>query len=152
MDSLRNYHPALRLSTGLRGTPILSGTSCWWASKPPWPPKVTTKERNSGVLTKGVPLILTDGLRDVESEVPGDGGWGVVVFDVRASFNFSWQRETGNQTLMRRQPCLGQFLVSAQRNWAVFCPEERDWFHFRPGDTYSLDKAVTLTPKSKVYS
>lgn len=40
----------------------------------PRPPKVTARERNSGVLTQGVPLILADGLRDVEGEVPGDGG------------------------------------------------------------------------------
>lgn len=32
------------------------------------------KARNSAVLTQGVPLVLPDGLRDVESEVPWDGG------------------------------------------------------------------------------
>lgn len=42
--------------------------------QPPCPPKVTAKERDSGVLTKSMPLILADGLRDVEGEVPGDGG------------------------------------------------------------------------------
>lgn len=43
-------------------------------SQPPRSPKVTAKERNSGVLTQGVPLVLADGLGDVVGEVPGDGG------------------------------------------------------------------------------
>lgn len=90
-----------------------------------------------------MPLILTYGLRDVESEVPGDGGGGVVVFDVRAPFDFSWQRGTGNQILMRQQPRVGSLCDP------FFCPGKRDWFYIEPGDTYSLYRAVPLTSKER---
>lgn len=74
-----------------------------------------------------MPLILTYGLRDVESEVPGDGGGGVVVFDVRAPFDFSWQRGTGNQILMRQQPRVGQSLRSIFLSWEKGLVLYRAW-------------------------
>lgn len=64
-----------------------------------------------------MPLILADGLRDVESEVPGDAGRGVVVFDVCASLDLSWQREAEKQASVRKQPRLRQFLGSIFLSW-----------------------------------
>lgn len=63
-----------------------------------------------------------------------------MVFDVRASLNFSWQRETGSQMSMR---------------WPLYQESfwdkgKKDSLHIGPGDTYRYTRQLRLQKSRRV--
>lgn len=58
------------------------------------------QRRKPATLTQGMPLILADCLGDVVGEVLGNGRWGVVVLDVRAPLNCSWEGQNAEEKVL----------------------------------------------------